>query len=112
MRREVNLMVNDVPLSELVARLGQSAEIGLSLSPQVASDTMRATADLRGLMLHQALAKLAEEAGLTIAPSGSGVLLRPRSEIGATGGTAIWSAEWGTAPQAGFALPIPLQKAR
>jgi hypothetical protein len=111
MRREVHLMVYDVPLSELVARLGQSAEVGLSLSPQVTADTMRATAELRGLPFHEALAKLAEAAGLTIAPSGAGVLLRPRSEAGTTGRPAIWSAEWGAAPQAGFSLPSAGEKA-
>jgi len=112
MRRPVSLIVNDVPLAELVARLGQSAEVGLSLSPQVPADTMRATADLRGLALHEALARLAEAAGLTIAPSGSGVLLRPRSGTGAAGRSALWSAEWGTAPEAGFAPPGAAEKSR
>ena len=110
MRREVDLIVYDVPLSELVARLGQSAEVGLSLSPQVAADTVRASADLRGLTLHEALSKLAEAAGLTIAPSGSSVLLRPRIDVGTTGPPAIWSVEWGTAPQTGFPPPPRLRR--
>jgi hypothetical protein len=106
MRREVNLQVNDVPLAELAARLGQSAGVPVSIAADVTADTMRATADLRGLPLHEALAKLAEAAGLSIAPQGGAVLLRLRpAAAGAAGRSSIWSPEWGEAPRSGFARP-------
>jgi hypothetical protein len=102
LRREVNVLVNDVPLSELVQRLGQGAEVGVTVSPRVDVDTMRVTADLRGLPLYAALAKLAGAARLTIAPSGGAILLHPPSDPAPTSAVTIWSAEWGSAPQQGF----------
>lgn len=105
MRREVNVVVSDVPLAELVARLGESARVGMSLTPQVSADTMRVTADLRGIPLHQALSKLAEAAGLVIAPRGDSLTLAPQGVAPAGSKAPVWSAEWGAAPRTGFAGP-------
>jgi hypothetical protein len=112
MRREVNVAVSDVPLADLLAQLGQSGKVTLSLSPAV-TETMRAHADLRGVPLHEALAKVADAAGLVIAPQGAGVLLRPRAPtVGRPARTSVWAAEWGDAPRLGFPLPAGSDNAR
>jgi hypothetical protein len=112
MRREVNVAVSDVPLADLLSHLGQAGGVALSLSPAV-SETMRAHADLRGLPLHEALAKVADAAGLVIAPHGAGVLLRPHgTTVGRPARGTVWAPEWGDAPRLGFPLPKGSEKAR
>jgi hypothetical protein len=93
LRRPVNVMVADVPLTDLLQRLSRDAGIPIMLDP-MATAHLRAHADLRGLPLHEALQKVAEAAGMTIVPHGGGVSLRP------AGGAVdpkhpAWSAEWG-----------------
>jgi hypothetical protein len=105
MRREVNVYVQDVPFADLLGQLSLSAGVPIALSAG-AGENLRAHADLRGLRLHEALEKVAEAAGLIVAPQGSGLLVRPRglADVGLPL-KHVWSRDWGSAPQTQFTSP-------
>lgn len=106
MRREVDVVVQDVPLAELVARLSHSSGVAIALSGAV-PDNLRVHAEFRGVRLWEALQKLADAADLIVAPQGAGVALRPAGPAEAKQvPRSVWSREWGTAPATGFA-PVP-----